>query len=105
MQPLEKIEQLIDSLCEKFAAIREENERLYKQIETFKGQLQEKDLEIIRLKKDQQRQMETLERELMRLKKERSEYEDKLSKLHQKLSASLGVSTEESKRNNEEKQG
>jgi len=41
----------------------------------------------------------------MRLKKERSEYEDKLSKLHQKLSASLGVSTEESKRNNEEKQG
>ncbi len=102
MQPLEKIEQLIDLLCEKFAAIKGENERLNKQIEDIKGQLQEKDLEIIRLKKDQQRQMESLERELMRLKKERSEYEDKLSKLHQKLSMSLGVPVEETKRNNNE---
>ncbi|MDR9770686.1 hypothetical protein [Acetomicrobium sp.] len=39
----------------------------------------------------------------MRLKKERSEYEEKISKLHQKLSAFLGVA-EENKRNNDEKQ-
>ena len=69
MQALEKMEQLIDNLCGKFSDIREENEKLTKQLEIMKGQLQEKDLEIIRLKKDNQRQIETIERELMRLKK------------------------------------
>jgi hypothetical protein len=44
-----------------------------------------------------------MERELMRLKKERSEYEEKLSRLHQKLSASLGM-PHENKSNNTEKQ-
>lgn len=103
VQALEKMEQLIDNLCGKFSDVREENEKLTKQLEIMKGQLQEKDLEIIRLKKDNQRQIETIERELMRLKKERSEYEEKISKLHQKLSAFLGV-VEENRRNNDEKQ-
>jgi uncharacterized coiled-coil DUF342 family protein len=103
MQALEKIEQMIDTMCEKFSATREENERLVKQVDIIKEQLQEKDLEIIRLKKEHQRQIETMERELMRLKKERSEYEEKLSRLHQKLSASLGM-PHENKSNNTEKQ-
>jgi len=104
VQALEKMEQLIDNLCGKFSDIREENEKLTKQLEIMRGQLQEKDLEIIRLKKDNQRQIETIERELMKLKKERSEYEEKISKLHQKLSAFLGVVEENRDRNNDEKQ-
>lgn len=94
MQILEKIERLIDDLNERFSAAKQENERLSKQIEAIKGQLQEKDLEIIRLNKEHQRQIETIERELMKLKTERAEYDEKLSKLHQKLSASLGIAEE-----------
>ncbi|MDR9770685.1 hypothetical protein [Acetomicrobium sp.] len=37
MQSLEKMEQLIDNLCGKFSDIREENEKLVKQIEMMKG--------------------------------------------------------------------
>jgi chlorite dismutase len=78
---LREIEQIVERALEKMQHLQEERQGLAGQIENYEKIIQEKDLELIRLRKEQQRLLETKEREAMHLLKEQGQVEQKIKNL------------------------
>lgn len=88
---MEQIEKLLDRFMERLQNLELQNGQLNGKLEEGKRLLQEKDLELIRLRKENQRLVEQAEREKMSLQKERQQIENRLSGLLDRLGK---VSTE-----------
>ena len=78
---LKEMEQVVEKALEKMNHLRKERQEFLHQIETYEKTIQEKDLELIRLRKEQQRLLETKEREAMHLLKEQGQIEQKIKTL------------------------
>lgn len=78
---LKEMEQVVEKALEKMNHLRKERQEFLHQIETYEKTIQEKDLELIRLRKEQQRLLETKEREAMHLLKEQGQIEQKIKNL------------------------
>jgi chlorite dismutase len=78
---LQEIEQIVERALEKMEQLRKERQELVGQIENYEKIIQDKDLELIRLRKEQQRLLETKEREAMHLLKEQGQMEQKIKGL------------------------
>ncbi|HOO62868.1 MAG TPA: hypothetical protein PK364_02975 [Synergistaceae bacterium] len=78
---LKEIEQIVENALGKMDSLRKEREELLARIESYEKVIQEKDLELIRLRKEQQRILETKEREAMNLVKEQGQAEQKIKNL------------------------
>lgn len=89
MGTLENLEQLTDRLVEMVTGLRGERDRLRMQVNDLKNQVSEKEIENIRVTKENQRNFEILEREKMAFQKEKSQMDGQMNSLYQKLSGLL----------------
>ncbi|MBL3540545.1 hypothetical protein [Aminivibrio sp.] len=87
MVTISHIEQLADRLVEMVASLRSERDQLRVQINEMKNKLSEKELECIRLSKENRRNLEILEREKLSFQKEKSQIEGQMKTLYEKLSS------------------
>jgi chromosome segregation ATPase len=65
IQQFEQLEKSVDRLADRLAAVLRERDAARAEVAALKAQVQEKDLEVIRTRKEMQRAVETLEREKM----------------------------------------
>ncbi|HPE66410.1 MAG TPA: hypothetical protein PK849_09560, partial [Synergistales bacterium] len=63
MTTIGNIEHLVDKLCATVSSLRTERDQLRAQVDELKSKFAEKDLELIRTGKENQRTLEVLERE------------------------------------------
>ena len=89
MGTLENLEQLTDRLVEMVTGLRSERDQLRIQVNDLKNQIGEKEIENIRVTKENQRNFEILEREKMAFQKEKSMMDGQMQSLYQKLSGLL----------------
>ena len=89
MGTLENLEQLTDRLVEMVTGLRSERDQLRIQVNDLKNQIGEKEIENIRVTKENQRNFEILEREKMAFQKEKSLMDGQMKSLYQKLSGLL----------------
>lgn len=87
MTIITNMERLVDKIAGTVGALRKERDRLLLQVDELKSRLSEKELEIIRVGKENQRLLEISEREKMVSRKEKEQFEEQLKTLHGKLSA------------------
>ena len=86
-EALERIEQIVTTTVEKYRLLQKEREECQKEVERLKVQLQEKEAEVMRLRRERQQATEDLEREVAALREERSQMNQKLSELLNKLTS------------------
>lgn len=84
-EALERIEGIVAATVEKYRLLQREKEECQKEVERLRSQLQEKEAEIVRLRRERQQATEDLEREVATLKDERSQINQKLSELLNRL--------------------
>jgi chromosome segregation ATPase len=88
-QQFEQIERLVDRLGAKISLLQKERNSALSEVASLKSQLQEKDLELIRVKKEMQRTVEQLEREKTALQKELQQQEQRMGDLLGKIRSLL----------------
>ena len=86
---LENLEQLTDRLAAMVTGLRSERDQLRMQVNELRNQIGEKEIENIRVTKENQRNFEILEREKMDFQKEKSLMDNQMKSLYQKLSGLL----------------
>jgi len=87
---LEKLEALIGRLLAKLQAVESERNKLREEVASLGKQLEEKELEIIRLKKEHQRAIEQMERESAAFNRDRGRFESKMKELIERLEQIAG---------------
>lgn len=87
MVTISHIEQLADKLMEMVASLRNERDQLRVQYNEMKNKLAEKELECIRISKENQRNLEIMEREKLAFQREKSQIEGQMKALYEKLSS------------------
>ena len=87
MVTVTQIEQLADRLSEAIGALKKERDSLRQQLEALRATFSEKELEFIRIPKENQRNIEILEREKLASTREKSLIESQMDSLYDKLSA------------------
>lgn len=85
IQQFEQFERLVDRLAGRMANLQRERDGAVAEAAALKGQMQEKDLELIRARKEAQRAVEQMEREKMALQKDQQQLEQKLGDLMAKI--------------------
>ena len=103
MTMIGNIELLVDRLCATVSSLRSERDKLLAQCEEFKSKCAEKDLELIRLAKENQRTLELLEREQLALRKEKAQIEGQLRSLYERISAAMPELTDSLPNSREER--
>ncbi|QTX31338.1 hypothetical protein KAR29_08040 [Aminithiophilus ramosus] len=91
LERLEQFEKILDKVTEKVQNLEAEKVQIGEQLQEARRALQEKDLELIRVRKENQRLIEQAERERMSLQKEKDQMEQRLSSLAQKLDKLYGA--------------
>jgi len=86
-EALERIERIVTTTVEKYRLLQKEREDCQKEVERLRAQLQEKEAEVMRLRRERQQAAEDLEREVAALREERSQMNQKLSELLNKLTS------------------
>ena len=86
-EALERIERIVTTTVEKYRLLQREKEECQKEAERLRVQLQEKEAEVMRLRRERQQAAEDLEREVAALREERSQMNQKLSELLNKLTS------------------
>ena len=86
MTTIGNIEHLVDKLCTTVSSLRNERDRLRAQVDELKSKFAEKDLELIRAGKENQRTLEVLEREKLALQKEKNQIEAQLKAIYERIS-------------------
>ena len=86
-EALERIERIVTTTVEKYRLLQREKEECQKEAERLRVQLQEKEAEVMRLRRERQQATEDLEREVATLREERSQMNQKLSELLNKLTS------------------
>ncbi|WP_198471458.1 hypothetical protein [Acetomicrobium sp. S15 = DSM 107314] len=86
-EALERIERIVTTTVEKYRLLQREKEECQKEAERLRAQLQEKEAEVMRLRRERQQAAEDLEREVAALREERSQMNQKLSELLNKLTS------------------
>lgn len=81
------IEQLAEKLEAMITSLKDERDSLKDQCEELKGRLAEKELECIRLSKENQRNVEIMERDRLSFQKEKSRGEEQMKALYEKLNS------------------
>ena len=92
-QQFEQLERLVERLAGRMTSLQRERDGAVADAASLKAQLQEKDLELIRARKEAQRSVEQLEREKMTLQKEQQQLEQRFGEM---LSRIRGLLPEES---------
>lgn len=87
MTIITNMESIVDKIAGIVGALRKERDRLQLQVDELKSRLSEKELEIIRVGKENQRLLEISERGKMASRKEKEQFEEQLKTLHGKLAA------------------
>jgi len=87
MVTISHIEQLADKLVEMVASLRNERDQLRTQYGELKNKFAEKELECIRMSKENQRSLEIMEREKLAFQREKSQIEGQMKILYEKLSS------------------
>lgn len=85
LERLEQFNKILDKVTEKVQNLEAERTQMAQQLQEVRRGLQEKDLELIRVRKENQRLIEQAERERMALQKEKEQMEHHLNSLAQKL--------------------
>ncbi|MCF7935802.1 MAG: hypothetical protein K9L28_05650 [Synergistales bacterium] len=96
LERLETMEQLVEKVQQRMHGFAQRCDKLESELEENKKQLQNKDLELIRLRKEHQRLVEQKEREAMQLKKERKQAQEKLQEILNRFKALSGDSDNQS---------
>lgn len=91
LERLEQFEKILDKVAERVQHLEVERGELAEQLKEARRSLQEKDLELIRIRKENQRIVEQSERERMALQKERDQMEQRMNSLAQKLDKLYGA--------------
>ena len=86
MTTIGNIEHLVDKLCATVSSLRTERAQLRAQVDELKSKFAEKDLELIRAGKENQRTLEVLEREKLTLQKEKNQIEGQLKAIYDRIS-------------------
>jgi FtsZ-binding cell division protein ZapB len=94
IQQFELIAKSVDRLGEKLAEAIRERDAARNECGSLKVQIQEKDLEIIRVRKEMQRSVENLEREKMSLQKEHAEMDQRMADLFGRIRTLLPEDTD-----------
>ncbi len=87
MSMIGHIEQLAEKLTAMVKSLKDERDELKARCEDLQGRLAEKELECIRLSKENLRGVEMMEREKLAFKKEKDRTEEQMKGLYEKLSA------------------
>lgn len=93
MVTISHIEQLVEKLSEMIISLRTERDQLQQQMNELKNKIAEKELECIRISKENQRNLEVLEREKLTFQKEKNQIEGQMKALYEKLSSLLPEAT------------
>ena len=86
-EALERIERIVTTTVEKYRLLQKEREDCQKEVERLKAQLQEKEAEVMSLRRERQQAAEDLDREVAALREERSQMNQKLNELLNKLTS------------------
>jgi len=86
-EALERIERIVTTTVEKYRLLQKEREDCQKEVERLRAQLQEKEAEVMSLRRERQQAAEDLEREVAALREERSQMNQKLNELLNKLTS------------------
>jgi chromosome segregation ATPase len=92
------IEQLAERLEGAIKSLKEERDGLKAQCEELRGRLAEKELECIRLSKENLRGVELMERERMSFEKEKSRAEEQMKALYERLNSLVSDAAQKAKR-------
>lgn len=87
LQQIEQVEKLVEKAVERVRTLEKEREGHAAALEEQKKAVQEKELELIRLRKELQRATEQRERDDMQMRKERTQAEQKLNELLERFRA------------------
>jgi len=86
-EALERIERIVTTTVEKYRLLQKEREDCQKEVERLRAQLQEKEAEVMSLRRERHQAAEDLEREVAALREERSQMNQKLNELLNKLTS------------------